>query len=73
MPQVKRFVHVSTDEVYGENDPSDHHHSFQESDALHPTNPYSATKASAEMLVKAFHKSYRLPTIITRGNNVRFL
>ena len=68
--QVRRFVHVSTDEVYGENIPGEPDHCFKESDALHPTNPYSASKASAEMFVEAYIKSYRLPIIITRGNNV---
>jgi UDP-glucose 4,6-dehydratase len=38
--------------------------------ALEPTNPYAATKAAAEMLVKAYHTSYQLPIITTRGNNV---
>lgn len=37
---------------------------------LEPTNPYAATKAGAEYLVKAYHRSFALPTIITRGNNV---
>ena len=50
-PQVKRFIHVSTDEVYGENKESNHE--FVESDALEPTNPYAATKAAAESIVKA--------------------
>ena len=68
-PAVKRFVHVSTDEVYGETsfltDSSN-----LEAAALAPTNPYSATKAAAEMLVIAYGTSYNLPYIITRGNNV---
>lgn len=68
-PMVKRFVHVSTDEVYGESsyltDSSN-----VEAAALTPTNPYSATKAAAEMLVSAYGTSYNLPYIITRGNNV---
>lgn len=69
LPSVKRFIHVSTDEVYGES-------SFLagtsnvEAAALTPTNPYSATKAAAEMLVTAYGTSYNLPYIITRGNNV---
>lgn len=64
---VSRFVHVSTDEVYGE---GAHNMASLESHTLQPTNPYSATKAAAEMLVKAYASSYSLPAIITRGNNV---
>ena len=66
--QVKRFVHVSTDEVYGEvkEDEDDHH----ETDILSPTNPYAASKAAAEMLVHSYHKSFKLPIIIVRSNNV---
>ena len=42
----------------------------KETHALEPTNPYAATKAGAEMLVKAYQTSYQLPLITTRGNNV---
>ncbi|KAI8987248.1 hypothetical protein BDF20DRAFT_813619 [Mycotypha africana] len=67
MNQIKRFIHVSTDEVYGEvvNGPD-----CREDSILSPTNPYSATKAAAECLVKAYHKSFGLPITITRSNNV---
>ena len=69
--QIRRFVHVSTDEVYGENDSYDEAHGNQEDKTrLEPTNPYSASKAAAEMLVKAYARSYGLPVIVTRGNNV---
>jgi UDP-glucose 4,6-dehydratase len=68
-PNLKRFIHVSTDEVYGET-PVDAESGFTEGQILNPTNPYSATKAAAEMLVKAYAHSYKLPVIITRGNNV---
>lgn len=67
MNSVKLFLHVSTDEVYGEGNEEDDHH---EMTRLEPTNPYAATKAGAEYLVKAYHRSFNLPTIITRGNNV---
>lgn len=67
-PQVKRFLHVSTDEVYGEN--KQVNHEFSESDALEPTNPYSATKAAAESIVKAYHRSFGIPVLIARPNNV---
>lgn len=65
--KIQRFIHVSTDEVYGEviNGPD-----CPEDTILSPTNPYSATKAAAEMLVKAYHMSFGLPTMITRSNNV---
>jgi len=64
---VKRFIHVSTDEVYGETKGDV---PFGEGTILNPTNPYSATKAAAEMLVMAYAHSYGLPVIVTRGNNV---
>ncbi|XP_068649363.1 trifunctional UDP-glucose 4,6-dehydratase/UDP-4-keto-6-deoxy-D-glucose 3,5-epimerase/UDP-4-keto-L-rhamnose-reductase RHM1-like [Aristolochia californica] len=67
--QITRFIHVSTDEVYGETD-SDTDVGNSEASQLLPTNPYSATKAGAEMLVMAYRQSYGLPTITTRGNNV---
>jgi len=63
--QVKRFIHVSTDEVYGDNDDIS-----TEETILNPTNPYSASKAAAECLVKSYYHSFNLPIIITRGNNV---
>lgn len=69
--KIKRFIHVSTDEVYGEagseGAESEEH---TESTLLQPTNPYAATKAGAEFLVQAYHRSFQIPTIITRGNNV---
>jgi len=65
---IKRFIHVSTDEVYGEIDRADGDAS--EEKVLEPTNPYAATKAAAEFIVKSYHRSFNLPIIITRGNNV---
>ena len=67
---VKRFVHVSTDEVYGESSFELDESNTEHASLLAPTNPYSATKAGAEMLVIAYGRSYGLPFIITRGNNV---
>jgi len=66
--KVSRFIHVSTDEVYGEihKDVGD----VLEEKRLAPTNPYSASKAAAEMYVNAYWKSYKLPAIIVRMNNV---
>lgn len=70
LPQIRRFIHVSTDEVYGENILESGDQIFTENSALNPTNPYAATKAAAEMLVGAYQISFGLPCIITRGNNV---
>jgi UDP-glucose 4,6-dehydratase len=67
--QIKRFIHVSTDEVYGETE-AEAIVGNHEASQLLPTNPYSATKAGAEMLVMAYGRSYGLPCITTRGNNV---
>lgn len=66
-PQVRRFIHVSTDEVYGEN--REENECFHERSILSPSNPYAATKAAAEMLVRSYHASFHLPVLITRGNN----
>ncbi|RAK95868.1 dTDP-glucose 4,6-dehydratase [Aspergillus ibericus CBS 121593] len=66
---VRRFIHVSTDEVYGENEPGQSY-AFTEEDRLNPTNPYSASKAAAEMIVNAYLHSFHMPIIITRCNNV---
>lgn len=67
--KIKRFIHVSTDEVYGESE-ADAVAGKREDSRLLPTNPYSASKAGAEMLVMAYGASYGLPVITTRGNNV---
>ena len=63
-----RLVHISTDEVYGEVDLNETSHAV--TSVLNPTNPYSATKAGAELLVKAYGHSFKIPYVITRGNNV---
>jgi UDP-glucose 4,6-dehydratase len=67
--QIKRFVHVSTDEVYGES-MLDSQNKMHEESVLCPTNPYAATKASAELLAMSYYHSFKFPLIITRGNNV---
>eukprot|EP00882_Tetradesmus_deserticola_P001046 GHRQ01001132.1.p1 GENE.GHRQ01001132.1~~GHRQ01001132.1.p1 ORF type:complete len:365 (+),score=185.19 GHRQ01001132.1:266-1360(+) len=66
---IRRFINVSTDEVYGETSLGKEH-GLAEHSNLEPTNPYSAAKAGAEMMCKAYMTSYKLPIIITRGNNV---
>ena len=61
-----RFIHVSTDEVYGSlNDKGD----FTENSPYSPNSPYSASKASSDHLVRAWHKTYDLPSIITNCSN----
>ena len=65
-PRLQRFVHVSTDEVYGECATG----SFDESAPMAPSNPYSASKAGAELLVQSFIQSFQLPALITRANNI---
>lgn len=66
--KLKRFIHFSTDEVYGEVDSS--HPGCTEISLLNPTNPYAATKAAAEFIVRSYYHSFKLPVIITRCNNV---
>ena len=66
--KLERFIHISTDEVYGEIDL--HQDGCTEKSLLNPTNPYAATKAAAEFLVRSYYYSYKLPIIITRSNNV---
>ncbi len=65
---IKKFVHVSTDEVYGELDfnPTTF---FTEETPLQPSSPYSASKASSDLLVQAYHKTFGLPINITRCSN----
>ncbi len=64
---VKRFLQVSTDEVYGDLSGTDHH--SLESDPLRPRSPYAASKAGAEHLVFAYGISYGLDVVVTRGSN----
>lgn len=69
-PQYKvgvKFVHVSTDEVYGSLEPQDP--TFNENSPLAPNNPYSASKASSDLMVRAYHNTYNLPVNITRCTN----
>ncbi|KAL8707713.1 MAG: hypothetical protein Q9220_007293 [cf. Caloplaca sp. 1 TL-2023] len=64
--RIKRFIHVSTDEVYGEA----MEESVDETKQFMPTNPYSASKAAAEMYVWAYAKSFNIPALVVRSNNV---
>jgi dTDP-glucose 4,6-dehydratase len=66
--RIKRFLQVSTDEVYGSLAPGEP--AFSEDSPLLPNSPYAASKAAADLLVRAYHRSYGLSTLITRcGNN----
>jgi len=62
-----RFLHVSTDEVYGDLDGTDDY--FSEETSYDPSSPYSASKASSDHLVRAWHRTYNLPVLITNCSN----
>ena len=62
---VRKFIHISTDEVYG----STMKGSFTENDILSPSSPYSASKAGSDLLALSYVKTYNLPVIITRCTN----
>ena len=62
----KKFIHVSTDEIYGDLEDKD---SFKENDILKPSNPYSASKAAADLLVGSYQRTYGIDSIITRCTN----
>jgi len=62
---VSRYLQVSTDEVYGSIEDG----SFTEESTIAPNSPYSASKASADLLVRAYHKTYGMPVLITRSSN----
>ncbi|MGW0533743.1 dTDP-glucose 4,6-dehydratase [Streptomyces sp. NPDC003032] len=64
---VGKFVHVSTDEVYGSLDADGT--PWTEEEPLSPNSPYAASKASADLLVLAFHRTHGLPVCVTRGSN----
>ncbi len=61
-----RFVHISTDEVFGDLGPDG---MFTEDSSYRPTSPYSASKASSDHLVRAWHHTYGLPAIVTNCSN----
>lgn len=64
---VKKFLFISTDEVYGQFTTS--YGSWDENDPINPRNPYSASKASAELMVKSAGSTHKLPYLITRSCN----
>jgi dTDP-glucose 4,6-dehydratase len=62
---VERFLHISTDEVYGSIESG----SFEESDRLTPRSPYSAAKAGSDLIALSYHTTYGLPVVVTRCSN----
>ncbi len=62
---VERFVHISTDEVYGDIETGH----FYETTPLNPSSPYSAAKAAADLLIKSYARTYQFPAIIVRPSN----
>jgi dTDP-glucose 4,6-dehydratase len=63
---VSRFVHISTDEVYGDIPPGDF---ADENSPVQPSSPYSASKASSDLLVRSYVRTYKFPALITRSSN----
>jgi dTDP-glucose 4,6-dehydratase len=68
---IRRFIQISTDEVYGNTETPDHTSSRPslETDVLRPSSPYAASKASADLLASSYRATYRLPVVITRCTN----
>jgi dTDP-glucose 4,6-dehydratase len=64
-PKLKRFIQISTDEVYGSIDNG----SFTETDQLNPRNPYSASKAGGDRMAYAYAQTFGMPVIVTRASN----
>lgn len=64
--QIQRFVHISTDEVYGDMPPGKF---ADENTPLQPNSPYSASKASSDLLVRAYVRTFGFPALITRASN----
>ncbi len=62
---VERFLHISTDEVYGSIEVG----SFRETDRLGPRSPYSASKAGSDLIALSYHETYGLPVLVTRSSN----
>ena len=62
---IRKYLQVSTDEVYG----SIEEGAFKETDLLTPSNPYSSSKAGADLLALSYHNTYGLPVLVTRSSN----
>ncbi|CAD6190259.1 unnamed protein product [Caenorhabditis auriculariae] len=68
--KIQRFVHISTDEVYGDSGLGDDEQGKTENSRLAPGNPYAATKIAGEAYVRAYQSQYNLPIITARMNNI---
>lgn len=66
--RISRFLQISTDEVYGPCGPSDA--GFSETDPLKPSSPYSASKASADLMCLSYYKTFGVPVLISRSCNI---
>jgi len=66
---IRRFVQIGTDEVYGELPLDDPAARFREDTPLNPNSPYSVSKTAGDMLALSYHRTYGLPTIVTRCSN----
>jgi len=64
--RVDRYIHISTDEVYGSLQPP---HEADENYPLEASSPYSAAKAGSDLMALAYHKTYKMPVIVTRASN----
>lgn len=64
--KLKKFIHISTDEIYGGSDTK----VFNEKSVFNPTNPYAGSKAAIEMIINSYIYTYKLPIIIIRPNNL---
>ncbi|MFA6097240.1 MAG: dTDP-glucose 4,6-dehydratase [Candidatus Paceibacterota bacterium] len=62
---IKKFLQISTDEVYGSAD----EHKFKETDNISPNNPYSSSKAGADLLARSYYNTFGLPVVVTRSSN----
>lgn len=67
-PEIKKYVQVSTDEVYGSL-PLDSENKFKEDTAFAPNVPYAATKAAGDMLCRAYYKTFKIPVVVTHCSN----
>ncbi|RKY70333.1 MAG: dTDP-glucose 4,6-dehydratase [Candidatus Latescibacterota bacterium] len=67
--KIKMFYHISTDEVYGDIEEKAKHRYFSENSPLRPNSPYAASKASADLLIRSYRKTYGLPSVIIRPSN----
>ncbi len=63
--RIEKFIHISTDEVYGDI----HQGQFTENSPINPSSPYSASKAAADVLLRAYIRTYKFPAIIVRPSN----